>query len=489
MPDFASKLANIVESGQRLLWIHTSEEDRAVQFVRAAAKLSGAKVLEWSSASLFKNQPTPQAIVDTIKRFNSKIYIAIKDAHLLFVQDKLVARRIKDILPHIQEFEIGVFFISPTVAIPIEFQGVCAIEDLPLPSTEELYELFLKEWNQRKNEAKIDVSVVERAAYSGAGLAETEAVAAFRRMLQGGESASAEDMLSVFAELKRQYLRNVAGLDVVEAAVSIDDVGGLGELKKWLLARRDAFSRKAQEFGLPRPKGLLMLGVQGCGKSLVSKAVASVFGFPVVKMDIGALFSSGESADERMRNALARCEALSPVVLWIDEVEKGFAGSSGANSDATRLLGLFLSWMQEHGSPVFVVATANNIELLPPEFVRRGRFDEIFFVDLPSDEERKEIFAVHLKRRGRKVEGFDLERLAEHTRNFSGAEIEQVVIAGLYRAFAEDRNLTMDDLLREAELLVPLYRVQEEAIKRLREWAETRARHASSDRSVLRYFK
>ena len=261
------------------------------------------------------------------------------------------------------------------------------------------------------------------------------------------------------------------------------DVGGLDVLKEWLDNRGNAFSSSARDFGLPYPKGVLIIGIPGTGKSLISKAIGSAWSMPVLRLDVGSLFGSfiGQS-EANMRKALKTAEALAPCVLWIDELEKSLGGSSGGTDSGTtaRVFGSFLNWMQEKSDPVFVVATANDVSQLPPEMLRKGRFDELFFVDLPSREDRNEIFKIHLSLRGRDPSDYEVEELGLASDQFSGAEIESVVVDGLYRAFSVNRELHKNDMLRSIMDTVPLAKTMGSKIESLRKWAKTRARFATS---------
>jgi SpoVK/Ycf46/Vps4 family AAA+-type ATPase len=284
-----------------------------------------------------------------------------------------------------------------------------------------------------------------------------------------------EKAVSGIVREKRQALRRTQALSFHEPGGGLSDVGGLGELKRWLRERRRAFTEEARRFGLPLPRGILLLGVQGCGKSLCAKVVASAWRMPLLRMDPGVLYQKfiGES-EARLREALCQAESMAPAVLWIDEIEKGFsaANEGGASS---RVFGAFLTWLSEKQAPVFVVATANDVAHLPPELLRRGRFDDLFFVDLPSQAERVEILAIHLRRHARDPLQFDLEELAAQAARLSGSELEQVVSAALYNAFTESRDLAWNDLANAITDTVPLYDTYEERIKELRDWARTRA--------------
>jgi SpoVK/Ycf46/Vps4 family AAA+-type ATPase len=276
-------------------------------------------------------------------------------------------------------------------------------------------------------------------------------------------------------------------LEYYAASETISDVGGMGVLKDWLLKRAVAFTEQARAFGLPAPKGVLLLGVQGCGKSLCAKAVSSAWELPLLRFDMGRMFNSlVGSSEENVRKAIAVAESVAPAILWVDEIDKAFAGAqgSGATDGGTtaRVFGTFLTWLSEKTTPVFVVATANDISQLPPELLRKGRLDEIFFVDLPTEEERAEIFRIHIARRGRKPDDFDINALVAASEHFSGAEIEEAIISALYDAFYAEHDLTTDDIQQTMHQTVPLSKTMDEHLSRLRSWAEGRARHASIPR-------
>jgi SpoVK/Ycf46/Vps4 family AAA+-type ATPase len=267
-------------------------------------------------------------------------------------------------------------------------------------------------------------------------------------------------------------------LEFIETPLDLSEIGGMRHLKKWLAHRKDAFSADAEAFGLKAPRGVLMLGVQGAGKSLCAKAIATAWHQPLLRMDPGVLYASfiGES-ERNLREALQQTEAMSPVILWIDEIEKGFASAASQSTDgglSKRLFGTLLTWMQEHEKPVFVIATANDITALPPELLRKGRFDEIFFVDLPSQTVRKQIFTIHLKKRQRDPDQFDLKELAKASEGYSGAEIEQAVISALHEAFADKGELNMDRILIALETSPPLSVTMAESVQYLRAWAKGR---------------
>jgi SpoVK/Ycf46/Vps4 family AAA+-type ATPase len=335
-----------------------------------------------------------------------------------------------------------------------------------------------------KDNPKVDVSLDdatrENLVRSAQGLTMDEIESALARSLVENKKLTVDQII----EEKKQIVRKTGMLEFYPAVDGLDKVGGHDLLKDWLKKRSKSFTQAARDFGIPSPKGILLLGVQGCGKSLVSKAVASAYNLPMLKMDVGRIFGSlvGQS-EQNMRRAISIAESLAPCVLWLDELEKGFAGVGGAGvSDSgttARVFSTFLTWMQEKTKPVFLIATANNVSALPPELLRKGRFDEIFFIDLPEEDERKEIFDIHLSKRNRKPRGFKTRQLAKLTKGFSGAEIEQVVIGALNHAFDEDREIAYKDLSAEARAQVPLSRTMAEDIQQLRSWASVRARPSS----------
>jgi SpoVK/Ycf46/Vps4 family AAA+-type ATPase len=309
------------------------------------------------------------------------------------------------------------------------------------------------------------------------GLTLNEAERVLIRSIVHDGRLSADD-LPLILDAKKQKISQSGLIEFFPRQENFDGIGGLKALKKWLLVRKGAFSEEAKKFGIDPPRGVLLLGIQGCGKSLMAKAIAQEWELPLLRLDTGSLFSKyiGET-ETNAREAIRLAESLAPVVLWIDEIEKAFTSQNGSDADggvSARLLGTFLSWMQEKKAPVFVVATANNISLLPPELLRKGRFDEIFFMDLPAAEERAEIFRLHLQRRKRDPSAFDLDALARAAEGFSGAEIEQGIVSALYAAFSSRRELSTDDIFHELKSTRPLSLVMKEQIDRMRAWAEGR---------------
>ena len=337
-------------------------------------------------------------------------------------------------------------------------------------------------------EVDLDAEGRERLLQAAMGLTLGEAENVFAKIIVQGGRLSGEDVKEVFAE-KQQIIRKSGLLEYYAAEEDFSNVGGLGVLKDWLNKRAVAFTDEARAFGLPAPKGILLLGVQGCGKSLCAKAVSRLWQLPLLRFDMGRMFGSlVGSSEENVRRAIGVAESVAPAVLWVDEIDKAFVGSqsSGATDGGTtaRVFGTFLTWLSEKSTPVFVVTTANDVSQLPPELLRKGRLDEIFYVDLPSDEEREEIFRIHLAKRGRDPKNFDLKTLVESSQDFSGAEIEEAIISALYDAFYEKQELTTSHVLTSLRQTVPLAKTMAEKVASQRKWAAGRTRNASAIQPV-----
>jgi len=292
-------------------------------------------------------------------------------------------------------------------------------------------------------------------------------------------------VLDLINQEKKQIMRKEGVLEYITDKLSIDDIGGLDNLKSWLIKRKRAFSPEARAYGLDIPRGLLVMGITGCGKSISIKSIATLWELPLFRMDMNLVYSGiAGQPEEAFVRALKVVESAAPAVLWLDEIESGITDKYTADSTA-RILGYFLTWMQEHRGGVFVGATANRIDMLPAELLRRGRFDQIFFVDLPGRKEREEIFRVHFKKRGISPAKFDISQLAQITKGWSGAEIEQAIISAMYEAFNEDREMNEDDLYRIFTNSVPLSTTMAEQIKKIRSWAHDRAVRASSEKPEI----
>jgi SpoVK/Ycf46/Vps4 family AAA+-type ATPase len=459
-----------------------------------AAKLS-KKVYTWDGLTNLEGDgravpdtEKPEALLEHIRTTaENGIYVLFDFHPYLRPEANRVIRRMRRTAFDIKRSYKTVIIVSPVINIPQELEKQVTILNLPLPRSEELMSLLKKILESARKSSKLQVDaddeLLEQVCKAARGLTLAEAKNLFQKAVVSDFRFGPEDLSLILAE-KRQILRKTGVLDYFETSERMNDVGGLQRLKNWLEKRRKAFSDSAREFGLPQPKGLLLLGVQGCGKSLVAKAVASLWQIPLLRLDVGSLFSSYiGSTEANMRKAIRIAESIAPVVLWLDEIEKGLSGLESSGSvDAgvtARIFSSFLLWMQEKTAPVFVVATANDVRRLPPELLRKGRFDEIFFVDLPRVKERKEIFAIHLEKKNRNPGNFDVAQLAGITEGYSGAEIEQIIVAGLYNAFAAGQGLRQEDLVEAAGEMVPLSQTMAENIQNLRSWAQHRALPAS----------
>jgi SpoVK/Ycf46/Vps4 family AAA+-type ATPase len=456
----------------------THEEGRARALVAEA--FPGAPLLEWSATRGWTDDDALRDPLAAIEHAatdatggQAGVARVMLDLHP-WLSDARVVRALRDLAAAPRDLPL--VLVMPTATLPPELDRDARVLPLPLPGADDLAAVLDVEMSPPA-EAR------EGFVRAALGLTLDEARRAFRmaRTLPG-----ADDALALVIAEKRGALRRNGCLELIDPEVTLDDVGGLDVLKAWLKARVVAYGGSARAFGLAEPRGMLVCGVQGCGKSLVSKATARVLSLPLVRLDFAEVFAS-PSPEHAIHEATRAVEAVAPVVLWVDEIEKGL-GAASADPRHARVFGAFLTWLQERRAPVFVAATANEVELLPPELARRGRFDEVFFVDLPSPRERAQILAVHLGRRGRDAASYPVRELARELEHWSGAEIEQMVNAGLFHAYSQQSELTEEHLRTAARELVPLATLYEERIQALRQWGQTRARRASADRRTLDLF-
>jgi hypothetical protein len=396
-----------------------------------------------------------------------------------FLDDPVHVRLVKDICINYRDVPRQLILVSHKIELPRELEGFSARVDIALPGEAErkaIIESVAKEYSDQNSGApvQVDPKAYELLVHNLAGLtyADTERLA--RNAIQVDGAITRTDLPGVM-QAKYELLNRGGALAFEYDTARFSDVGGLSRLKTWLSHRRSAFRREAGAEHLDPPKGILLTGIQGCGKSLAAKATAGIFGVPLLRLDFAALYDKYHGETERkLRESLETVSVMSPCVLWIDEIEKGIAGRGGETGTTQRVLGTFLTWMAERESPVFVVATANDITPLPPELVRKGRFDEIFFVDLPDAAIRATILAIHLARRGQRPGGFDIEALADAMQGFSGAEVEQAVVSSLYAAHAMNQPLATAHIRDEIDRTKPLSTVMNERISSLRAWADGR---------------
>jgi len=481
-----------------LLYLVSWEEQRVVAILRSLASRHGSDLLAWTvirglhrlsgRASAFgEGTRDPIEALAEVSKLATPSIVVLEDFHP-FLNDPAVVRALRETTQALKSAHVSLVIVAPVLNLPVELEKEASVLDVPLPAFPELAAL-LKEiitalWQGSRASVNLTNESGERLVRAALGLTLSEAENAFAKAVAHGNTLSA-DAIPLILEEKRQVIRKSGLLEYHATDVELGGVGGLDCLKRWLDARTAAFGEPARRFGLPEPRGVLLLGVQGCGKSMTAKGIASHWRMPLLRLDMGRVFSGlVGSSEENLRRAIAVAEGIAPAVLWVDEIEKGMAGASSSGSTdsgvTARVLGTFLTWLQEKTSSVFVVATANRIDGLPPELLRKGRFDEIFFIDLPSAAERREILEIHIRRRRRDPARFDLDRLVASSSGFSGAEIEQAVIAALYAAFADRSDVTQDHLAAALTETFPLSQTMREEIERLRDWAGKRTRPAST---------
>ncbi len=482
----------ILRSRTPIIIIETRDEARILEILQSIS-ISGSldeymPLFRWTVTDglqridiVLEPQPLNSDPSDVLKHIRAVakpgIYVLL-DFHP-FLEDPVHVRLIKDICIRYREIARQIVLISHTVKLPSELESFSARFDMALPTEDERRKIIQRvadEWSRENPGSRVqaDAKAYEMLIRNLAGLTygDTEQLARNAIFVDGAITKS--DLPGVM-QAKYELLNRGGALQFEYDTARFNDVGGLTRLKEWLSQRKAVFRGDSSAAHLDAPKGILLLGVQGCGKSLAAKATAGIFGVPLLRLDFGAIYDKYHGETERkLRESLKTADVMSPCVLWIDEIEKGIAGRGGETGTTQRVLGTFLTWMAEKKSQVFVVATANDISSLPPELVRKGRFDEIFFVDLPKMKVRKSILAIHLTRRDQSLKNFKLEPLAAATAGFSGAEIEQAVVAAFYAAHAQNEDLNTGHILHEVDHTRPLSIVMQEQIHALRTWADGR---------------
>ena len=527
MADVVERLKVLINSSTPIVIMETVEETRALQLVRTASADLNMAVFEWTIAdgltrsgsnspalpsgvalqarinaarhaadpdapdsrhtAIYNTQDPVQALAN-LETITLEAVFVLKDFHR-HMEDPVVVRRLRDVGQKFSANRRTVIITAPAITVPPELASLVEFLDLPLPDRQRLRQIIDETLARLSKthtfQRKLDGTSLDAMANNVRGLTEEGAERAISQTLVARYGLCAETVTDVL-EAKKELLRRSEMLDFVEASDTMANIGGLDNLKHWLAQRRGAWEDEARAFGLEPPRGMIILGVQGCGKSMCARAVAGEWKLPLVKFDTAAVYDKyvGET-EKRIQKVFQVAEGLAPCVLWIDELEKVFAGSGpdSASADAgvsSRLLAAFLSWMQDRKAPVFVAATCNNVTALPPELIRKGRFDELFFVDLPNQAERKQIFAIQLAKRKRNPADFDLNRVATAADEYSGAEIESVVQTALYAAYSQKHPVTTQALLDALSGTVPLSTTRAEEIEALRAWARTRAVPASA---------
>jgi len=523
IPDPLARMKVLLDSSTPIVVMETVEEVRAVRLVRAACTALNLAAFEWTIASglvrcgsdvgevvpetshsasaygaaaqqalanskAIYNSQEPAQMLGNLEGISVGAAFILKDLHR-HMDEPVVVRRLRDVGQKFSENRRTIILTSPKIEIPGELRGLVEFFDLPLPDRRRLRqiidEVVVRISKDHTLQRKLDAKGYDALVEGLRGLTEEEAERALSQALVA-RYALCPEIASDVLETKKALLRRSEMLEFVEAGETFSSVGGMENLKRWLAQRRGSWEDSARDFGLEPPHGVIILGVQGCGKSLCAQAVAGEWNLPLVKFDTAAVYDKyiGET-EKRIRKVFEVAEGLAPCVLWIDELEKIFAGSGpdSASVDAgvsSRLLASFLSWMQDRKAPVFVAATCNNVSALPPELIRKGRFDEIFFVDLPNQSERKQVFAIQLTRRKRNPAEFDLDQVDAAAKGYSGAEIGAAVQAALYAAFSQQKPLTTQFLLDALAQTVPLSVTRAEEIRELRDWAKLRAVPASA---------
>ena len=523
MDKVLDRLKVLIDSSTPIVVMETVEESRAVRMVRAACSSLNLAAFEWTIASglarcgtsmvaaveegafpaggyhsgtvndLAENAKAlydsrePAKMLANLEGITLEAAFILKDLHR-HMDDPVVVRRLRDVGQKFATNRRTVILTAPKISIPPELASLVEYLELPLPDRQRLRQIIdetlVRISKTHTLQRRLDPVGVDAIADNLRGLTEEEAERAISQALVERYALCPETIADVL-EAKKALLRRSEMLEFVEVSDTLSSVGGLDNLKRFLAQRRGSWEEQARAFGLDPPRGVIILGVQGCGKSMCARAIAGEWKLPLVKFDTAAVYDKyiGET-EKRIQKVFQVAEGLAPCVLWIDELEKVFAGSGpdSASADAgvsSRLLASFLSWMQDRKAPVFVAATCNNVGVLPPELIRKGRFDELFFVDLPNQAERKQILAIQLSRRKRNPADFQLDRIASAARGFSGAEIESVVQTALYSAYSQKQQLADQYLLEAIHGTVPLSTTRAEEIDSLREWAAKRAVPAS----------
>jgi SpoVK/Ycf46/Vps4 family AAA+-type ATPase len=492
----------LIQAQYPLIYLVTFEEERAEQTIAAVAQRlrPQRRLFVWTmthgivehgqprNVTQHNSTVSPEAAVEWVMRQREPGIFIFKDLHP-FRDSPAVTRCLRDAIASFRDTQKTILLMSPVQEIPVELEKEVVVLDFQLPTMGELNQVLTQELTQSKS-ATITTETREKLLKAALGLTRDEAEKVYRKARVVAGQLTDDEVDIVLSE-KKQLIRRNGILEFMEVDETIDSVGGLEELKHWLTQRSNAFTERAREYGLPQPKGMLILGVPGCGKSLIAKTTSRLWGLPLLRLDLGRVYdgSTVGRSEANLRNALRTAESISPAILFIDEIDKAFSGSTGSSDSdggtSGRIFGTFLTWMQEKTSPVFVMATANRVERLPSEFLRKGRFDEIFFVDLPNEEERKEIFRIHLQKRRRDISRFDLDQLTKVCEGFSGAEIEQGLISAMYEDFDQVREFTQRDIIAAIRATLPLSKTMNEQVTALRDWARQRARPAAA--SVAEY--
>ncbi len=486
--EFVNRLKDLLVVKHPMVFVQTWEEDRAESYITKVSEsiYHGIKIFKFTNLLKDSSETTAEKLKNYIKLFLTEekpALLILNDPQFYWKENPTIVRFLKDLYFELKRKTKFLFFISSIPSIPFEIKRLIEIIELPFPTREELKNIlknYIKSYSERGKTINLSPEELEESAISLQGLSFDETKRLLNMIFYKTKTVSAE-IIKEIQEYKKRVILKEGVLEYVPSTWSIDDIGGLDNLKDWLIKRKDAFSEEAIKFGLTPPKGILVMGITGCGKSLSIKTIASLWNIPMFRLDMNLVYSGiAGPPEEAFMRALKTLEAMAPSILWIDEIESGITHKH-SEGPTSRVLGYFLTWLQEKKADIFVAATANRIDMLPAELLRRGRFDQIFFIDLPTEKERIEIFKIHLQKRGNDPERFDLVQLAKITKGWSGAEIEEAIKSAMYEAFNQKRPLNEDDLYKIFGNTVPLSTTMAEQIKYIRSWAHRRAVRASSE--------
>lgn len=498
MDEIFKKIEALLNAFYPVLYLTSFEYERTKQKVRTAVGdvaqqnhiyewdcVDGLVLVQKDSRNQVENMEEPEEVLKFILSISDRSY---KDVFVLedfnnYIEEPRIKHLLRKIADRARFTNTHVIIVSATYKLPVELEKYVTALNIPLPNR---YDMD-KTLRQVERDTKLSLSAEQRNKLIDAALGMTSMEADLAFCLAAVKDRLGNNSPYIVSSEKEQIIRKSGILDYFPKNEDLKDVGGMEILKDWLFKRQKAYEKKARDFGLQEPKGLLLLGVPGCGKSLTAKTIASFWNMPLLRLDIGKVFQGlVGSSEDNIRKAISTAEAVAPCVLWIDEIEKGLSGvqSSGATDGGvtSRIFSTILTWMQEKTSPVFVVATANNINLLPPELLRKGRFDEIFFVDLPNEEERRKIFEIHFAKKKQNISSFPMETLSKRTEGFNGAEIEECIKEAMFAAYVDNPEapeLKAIHLMEAISKTVPLSTTMKEQISSLRQWASTRAKNAS----------
>lgn len=494
---FNDELALFLKARYPIIYINTIEEDRVEYVIRKNIKANlNRSIYSWDFVDGYTNNPNnegfakrnPLQALELVERLNAETpaLFLLKDFNR-FLTDLSISRKLRNISRILKLQPKTIIIIGSDLTIPKELQDLITVVQFQLPLEEEISQELTRLINSLN--IKVDSQLFESLTRACQGLSLERIRRVLSKIIATYKTIDS-DSINVLLSEKKQIISQTEILEYSSVNEQITNLGGLENLKDWLKKRKTAFSLQALNYGLPTPRGLLLIGIQGTGKSLTAKAIANDWQLPLLKLDVGKLFGGivGES-ESRLRQMINVAETISPCILWIDEIDKAFSNNDnrGDSGTSNRVLATFISWLSEKTKPVFVIATANNIDLLPIEIIRKGRFDEIFFLDLPEKEEREEIFKIHLQTfRPNSWKSFDYSQLAQASESFSGAEIRQSIIEGMYHAFYEKREFTTEDICMALNELIPLAHLESNQMIRLQNWASSgRIRSASSKEIYL----